>query len=143
MQIALVAMTAAFCFGAEAPKESTDRDLIQGVWVMTSLETEEVRLSGATVERYKTAFVGQEYLESSDPSVAGTFALNPTKKPKWIDIRPSYGSKKGETICAIYELDGNTLRVCYSTTSSQERPQEMPAKPGNAQALAVYKRYKP
>lgn len=144
MQIAmLLIMTAGLFVGQDGPKESTsDRELIQGIWVMTLLETEEVRLSGTTVERYKLAFVGHQYLESSTESVAGTFALDPTKKPKWINLFPSDGPKRGETLCVIYELDGDILRVCFSA-AAKERPQEMPAKPGKAQTLAVYKRCKP
>ena len=76
-----------------------------------------------------------------DDNPAGTLIIkiDPTKKLKTMDIRPE-GEK--DTILAIYELEGDTLRVCISPVG-KERPTEFASKPGTGHALVVLKRKKP
>ena len=72
---------------------------------------------------------------------AGTLIIkiDPTEKLKTMDIQPE-GEK--DTIFAIYELEGDTLRVCISPVG-KERPTEFASKPGTGHALVVLKREKP
>jgi uncharacterized protein (TIGR03067 family) len=43
---------------------------------------------------------------------AGTFDLDPTATPRVWDHRTHEGKKKGQDALGIYELDGDTLKVC-------------------------------
>jgi hypothetical protein len=45
-------------------------------------------------------------------------------------------------ILAIYEIDGDTLKVCYDL-GGKNRPTEFKTKEGTALFLATYKREKP
>ena len=72
----------------------------------------------------------------------GTVKLNPAAKPKALDITGTDGPNKGKTILAIYERNGNTLRVCYDL-GGKNRPTEFKTKEGTQLFLVTYKREKP
>ena len=72
----------------------------------------------------------------------GTCKLNPSAKPKALDITGTEGPNKGKTILAIYERDGDTLRVCYDL-SGKSRPAEFKTTAGTHLFLVEYKRQKP
>jgi uncharacterized protein (TIGR03067 family) len=72
----------------------------------------------------------------------GTVKLDPSKKPKEIDIVGTEGPNKGKTILAIYELDKDTLKVCYDL-SGKARPTEFKTKADTMQFLVTYAREKP
>jgi uncharacterized protein (TIGR03067 family) len=73
------------------------------------------------------------------PAGALTLKIDSTKKPKTMDIRPE-GER--DTILAIYELTGDTLRVCWSP-AGKERPTDFASKPGSGCSFVVLKRAKP
>jgi hypothetical protein len=56
--------------------------------------------------------------------------------------KASVRANKGKIILAIYELKGDTLRVCYDL-SGKARPSEFKAKPDTPLFLVNYKREKP
>jgi uncharacterized protein (TIGR03067 family) len=59
-----------------------------------------------------------------------------------MDITGTDGPNKGKTILAIYERDGDTLRVCYDL-SGKSRPTEFKTETGTQLFLVTYKREKP
>jgi uncharacterized protein (TIGR03067 family) len=69
----------------------------------------------------------------------GTFKLDPSAKPKAIDITGTEGPNKGKTIPAIYELTDDTLTVCYNL-GGKDRPTEFKTKAGTQLFLVTYKR---
>jgi uncharacterized protein (TIGR03067 family) len=72
----------------------------------------------------------------------GTCKLDPSAKPKALDITGTEGPNKGKTILAIYERDGDTLRVCYDL-GGKNRPTEFKTTAGSRLFLVEYKRQKP
>ena len=71
--------------------------------------------------KYKLAFAGTD---------AGTLKIDPAKKPKAMTIMGTEGPNKGKTIPAIYEIDGDTLKICYALGGAKEAPTEFkPATP--------------
>jgi uncharacterized protein (TIGR03067 family) len=70
-----------------------------------------------------------------------TLKLDPTAKPKAIDIAHTRGEMKGTTDKAIYEIDGDALKVCYPFMSD-ERPTEFAGPPDGKALLLTYKRVK-
>jgi uncharacterized protein (TIGR03067 family) len=52
-----------------------------------------------------------------------TFKVDPTKKPKTIDLRRE-SVKNGETQLGIYELDGDTLKLVLGRPNADTRPKE-------------------
>ena len=59
-------------------------------------------------------------------------------KPKALDITGTEGPNKGKKIPAIYERNGDTLRVCYDL-SGKSRPAEFKTTAGTRLFLVDYK----
>jgi uncharacterized protein (TIGR03067 family) len=72
----------------------------------------------------------------------GILKLDPSTKPKSLDITGTEGPNKGKTILAIYETSGDTLRICYDL-SGNARPAEFKTEKGTQQFLVTYDRKKP
>ena len=68
--------------------------------------------------------------------------IDTTKKPKTIDLEVTLGSHQGQVYRGIYELDGDTLRVCLAQPERAERPTEFSGRKGSNSALSEFKREK-
>ncbi|MBI1369927.1 MAG: TIGR03067 domain-containing protein [Planctomycetes bacterium] len=68
---------------------------------------------------------------------AGTFKLDPSAKVKTLDI-----TVDGTTMLAIYELDGDTLKLCIPDKPNSPRPEEFKADSGARIAVVTFKRVK-
>jgi uncharacterized protein (TIGR03067 family) len=68
--------------------------------------------------------------------------IDPTQNPKTIDIEVAAGPYKGVVYLGIYELDGDTLRICFALPDKPERPTEFWAAKGTIRALSEFKRVK-
>jgi uncharacterized protein (TIGR03067 family) len=71
----------------------------------------------------------------------GTLKLNPATDPKHYDPTIATGRLKGLTVPGIYELDGDTLRLCFPLRS-KGRPAVLASKPGSGLLFQVFKREK-
>ena len=138
----VLALVLAFSLAADGG-DAKDGDNLQGTWLPSTAELggkmfpDEVRKSIKLVvkdDKY-TVTVGKE-------ADQGTVKLNPSAKPKEMDITGTDGPNKGKTFLAIYELDGDTLRVCYDL-SGKARPTEFKTKADTQLFLVTYKREKP
>ena len=68
--------------------------------------------------------------------------LDPTKTPKEIDIEVASGEYKGVVYLGIYELEGDTLRICFAMPDRPVRPTDFSAGKGSVRALSEFKREK-
>jgi uncharacterized protein (TIGR03067 family) len=71
----------------------------------------------------------------------GTSTIDPTKKPKTIDITPSGGQDKDMTYLGIYELGENSRKVCIAPPG-RGRPKDFTSTPGNERILVTFERVK-
>ncbi len=69
--------------------------------------------------------------------------LDPSKSPKAIDTIAQDGPFKGTSNPAIYELDGDVLKICMPNEQTTERPKEFESPAGAKLGLFVLKRAKP
>jgi uncharacterized protein (TIGR03067 family) len=79
---------------------------------------------------------------TADGITSGFFRVDPTQRPRTIDVHFSDGPEKGETLRGIYELTGDTYKVCLNMVD-EPRPSELVSKPGSQQVLEVFKRETP
>ena len=85
---------------------------------------------------------GDRYeVRTKDGMDAGSLKLDETQKPKTMDATKTEGLDAGKLIKAIYEIAGDTMRVCYAFDGG-ERPTELATKDGSAWVLITYKREK-
>jgi uncharacterized protein (TIGR03067 family) len=71
-----------------------------------------------------------------------TLRIDPTTRPKSLDATTSSGPMKGEVSRAIYEVKGDTLRICWAL-SEKPRPKTFESKKDSWHVLTIYKRVKP
>jgi uncharacterized protein (TIGR03067 family) len=71
----------------------------------------------------------------------GTIKLDPAATPKAVNITYTGGLLKGYTLPAIYEVDGDNLKVCFAW-QSKERPTAFAGDPDGKTILVIYKREK-
>jgi len=136
--IAMILFTAA----ARSQDAADERKLLQGTWLPTAAEASENPFGEATLKIMKLVVEGDKYNATVGISVdLGTIRIDPAAKPKTMDIISTEGPNKGKTFLAIYELNGDTLRICYDLTG-KVRPTEFKTRKGEALFLATYKRAK-
>jgi len=137
--IGFLAVALSCVFAADLPD---DGKTIQGDWVPVSAELAGQPMPEALLKtislnmdkgKYEV-FVGQE------PD-RGTYALDSAAKPKGITVVGTEGPNKGKTFPAIYELNGDTLRICYDL-SGAKRPAEFKSVARTKLYLVSYKRKK-
>lgn len=122
---------------ADDPKTSLD-----GTWLPESAELAGKPFPEEIRKTIKLELMGDNYIATIGPTVdKGTIKRNTTAKPKQMDITGVEGPTKGKTIPAIYEHDGDTLRVCYDL-SGAKHPTEFKTMEGTVLYLVVYKRAK-
>jgi uncharacterized protein (TIGR03067 family) len=71
----------------------------------------------------------------------GTVKLDPTTTPRTIDIAFTEGEHKGKTRLGIYEIEGDTFRVCCARPGDG-RPAVFSARAGSGCTVIVYQREK-
>jgi RNA polymerase sigma-70 factor (ECF subfamily) len=116
------------------PDARTDKELLQGVWRVTSLmidgkEVPKDEMERTVVEIVFTADTALVY-NASGIKTKGSYGIHPDQKPKALDVSPP----NGKTVQLIYNLEGNSLIIAESGDS---RPRDFS---GKDTAVAVLKR---
>jgi uncharacterized protein (TIGR03067 family) len=119
-----------------------DMKLLEGNWSLHSFATNGKEVPAETIQNIKLTIKGNRYLvDFGKQKMELTFKIDPSKKPKAIDLINVKDDKKTVTL-GIYEISTDTLKMCRGTESGQDRPTEFAAKEGSKLAVAVYKRDK-
>lgn len=128
---------------ADDKKQAEEIKKMDGVWNVVSGELGGSALPEEVTKTFTLTLAGGKYkVKVGGQDDSGTCTFDPTKKPKELDIKGEEGPNKGKTIPCIYELDGDTLKVCYDL-SGKKRPSEFKTEKDTLRFLAVYKRQKP
>ncbi len=131
-----------------AAAETRDEALksLEGTWVTTGVEIGGNKVPAETIKQMPgrvTIAAGKYTLKAGERSDTGTIAVvDAGKKPKQMDIKPADGPLAGKTLAAIYEVDGETLKVCYAPPD-QARPTSFNTKDKPGYMAIEYKREKP
>jgi uncharacterized protein (TIGR03067 family) len=113
---------------------------IQGTWRPLSGEVGGERVAEETLKTVSLVIQGNQYASSASGQVEkGYLALNPAANPREIDIICVEGPNAGSTIPAIYELQGDMLRLCCALTGDK-RPTEFKSQGPAPTLLATYRR---
>ena len=142
MRFVVLTLVLSFSLAAGSD-DAKDGDSIQGAWLPSMAELAGKLFPDEVRKTIKLVVKDDKYTVTVGDEVdQGTVKLNPAAKPKEMDITGADGPNKGKTILAIYERDGDTLRVCYDL-SGKSRPTEFKTKEGGQLFLVTYKREKP
>jgi len=125
-----------------AADSSDDAKAIQGNWKPIKAELAGQPMPEAVLKsislkldngRYEV-FVGEQ------PD-RGTYTLDSATAPKGMSVSGTEGPNNGKTFPAIYELHGDTLRICYDLSGAR-RPTEFKSVAGTKLYLVTYTRNK-
>jgi RNA polymerase sigma-70 factor (ECF subfamily) len=114
---------------------------LQGAWTVASAEK-----GGNPHEK----ILGDQILFTADTftikgkgkEIKGNYHLDPTKKPKVIDLHVTEGEGEGQTAEGVYSLSGDELKLCVCEPGAKERPTEFATKEGEKSISVVLKREK-
>src|ERR1035441_1775623 len=87
-----------------------DLEMLQGTWTIVHLEMDGRKMSGGAARivvrgnRFTTIAMGAAY--------EGTVVVHQTTAPKSFELHFEQGPEKGNTNLGIYQLDGDTWRIC-------------------------------
>jgi uncharacterized protein (TIGR03067 family) len=131
------------CLAAAADEPKADQEAIQGKWVIVSFTVNGQPMAEDTYKDLRLEIKGDKYLITQGGETASrTFKLDPTRKPKAMDVTYDDGPNKGKTNHAIYALEGDILTICRHQQPAMERPKEFTAEAGSGRALIMWKRVK-
>jgi uncharacterized protein (TIGR03067 family) len=149
--ICLAALFCAVCFvpGGSSiladDKTDVEKELrkFQGVWTIESMESGGKKIPAEAMKDVTLIFEGDKYTVKNGKDViqVGTQKLDASKSPKTLDGTVTEGFGKGAVMPGIYEIDGDTLKVCFDE-AGKKRPTEFKTASGSQTTLVVYKRAK-
>jgi uncharacterized protein (TIGR03067 family) len=127
-------------------KEDVRHELqqLQGVWRIEEQEDNGVKADAAALKG-RTLFFGADALLVRDGLKIVQVAklkVNPSLTPRTVNAEVVRGKDKGEMMLGIYELKGDTLRLCLDPTGTK-RPTEYKAAADSKLLLLVCKRVPP
>ena len=145
---ALFLATVSLLVAAALPNDAATKkeiEKLQGKW-----ESETTVVKGE--KHWTTWVIDEKGISSQNNKLQGdlgftsvvkfTYKLDPTRKPKEIDLIWAEFANKGKIQLAIYELDGDTLKICESPIG-KERPKKFESKKGSGQSILTLKRLGP
>jgi uncharacterized protein (TIGR03067 family) len=117
---------------------------LQGTWKVTRMEVAGVKMPQTAYEHVTVVIDGDKlaFRDKGKTYEEIECVLDPSKKPREIDLHYVTGLKKGVVEIGIYEIDGDVLKICQSlqTGKKQKRPSEPDSPKGAPQQLMVLKR---
>ena len=134
------------CFTALSAGAADDLKLMTGSWKLTQAELAGQPLPPAVLKSVSFKMDGANYevivqTEKGPSPDKGTIKLDPTTSPKGLTVTGVEGPNAGKAFPAIYELSGDTLRICYDL-SGTKRPAEFKTAPATKLYLVTYQRMK-
>jgi uncharacterized protein (TIGR03067 family) len=141
--IGLTALVIIPARAADTEAVKTDMARLQGEWSMVSGTLDGSPIPETMLGEAKRVCKGDEITVTMGPQLImkAKITLDPAKTPKTIDFQAVDGPTQGKTHLGIYELDGDTLKSCFSAPGSA-RPSEFTSKPGDKRTLTSWKRQK-
>ena len=139
--IAAFALVLSFSSAAwSADADDKAGEAMEGTWLPSAAELAGKKFPDEVRKTIKLVVKGDSYTATVGKAVdRGTVKLKPSARPRALDITGTEGPNKGKTIRAIYERDGDTLRICYDL-SGKGRPKEFKTRADTQLFLVTYKR---
>jgi uncharacterized protein (TIGR03067 family) len=142
------------CFAGDAPRaqlepppgrEAAREDLkkMQGSWERVVMEFEGNEAPAEELKGWIANYEEDQLTLKLDNNMyrRGIVTLEPTRKPKAMNTWDQDGPFADQTVPGIYELDGDTTKVCFAEPG-EKRPTEFTTKRGTGFLYCEYKRRK-
>lgn len=144
--VALICVVWAAGFGVLADDQADvakETKKFEGTWTIASSVTDGVEIPRDQLKGFLVIYEGDKHTVKVGEQVfqVGTQKIDPSKSPKTIDMTITEGPSKGAVMLGIYEIDGDTLKVCFDP-AGKKRPTEFKSEAGSANFVNVHKRVK-
>jgi uncharacterized protein (TIGR03067 family) len=126
----LVVLLTGLAHGGDAKK---DQKALQGTWLAVKGD-----------KKAEVTFAGSKFtVKLGDELYKGTFTLDPSKKPKHIDMSVKEGPKYVDMVSVgIYKIEGTTLTWHTSEPGKEQRPDDLTTEAEGAMLLVLEKKKK-
>lgn len=121
-----------------------DRKLLEGTWRIISLEANGNKSKDEDAKKFTVVngSDGKWSLRSEGNEIMkGTNTIDPTLKPKTIEITLTEGQDKGKSFLGIYELGEKTRKLCFAPVG-KSRPIKFTSTASNEHILVTFERKK-
>lgn len=116
-----------------------EMDKLQGTWKTDSIASMGMTVTSAQFGESTLVVKDDKYVFTlSGEKEEGTLKIDPSKKPKTMDVVITGGQEKGKTQLGVYELEGDTLKVTVNMPGETDRPKEM----GKGHSTFTFKKQK-
>jgi uncharacterized protein (TIGR03067 family) len=145
----LAALILTVAGGQPARGQARDQKQLQGRWRLTAVADSEGLAQREGFVKYTLVIKGNQMareFKGRKAEKGQPFKLDPAKNPRQIDFKTRTGHKEWQDRVGIYALDGDKLRICFSTVvpvKESLRPTDFTIKPGSGRVLLVFERVKP
>jgi uncharacterized protein (TIGR03067 family) len=143
-KILCIAFIASASFTAPAASDdSADIKSLQGSWIPAKAELGAQPLPADVLKTITLTLTNNNYEVTikGEQSDYGTWTIDTSSKPKGMTIVGTKGPNTGKTFPCIYEVKGDTFRICYDL-SGAKRPTEFKTASGTKLYLVTYNRKK-
>jgi uncharacterized protein (TIGR03067 family) len=147
----LAVLAALLCLPRIALAAGPD-DEIKGKWQITAMELRGMKLPPEAIGPLKVAVLelgdGKLTIRAGERVIHdGDYKVNAKALPKTIEgnLTPNVGrgDKRPEASAGIYEVEGDTLRICFGAPGGGKPPKQFTTEgPGGGSTLLVYQRVK-
>jgi uncharacterized protein (TIGR03067 family) len=144
--LCILVLAASGGIGARAEdKADVEKELkkFQGTWTFESVETGGEVVPATEFKDVTVTFEGDKFTVKKGNEViqVGRQKLDPSRSPKTSDVTMIEGLNKGAVMLGIYEISGDTLKVCFNP-EGKKRPTEFKSASGSQTFVNVHKRVK-
>lgn len=118
-----------------------------GTWVVTGMEVAGNKIPAEAINsqgEMTFTFKGKNYEQKAGDRLVegGKQDLDPSKSPKQMDITVTDGETKGKKQLAIYEIDGDKIKICAADHDDPVRPTKFETKEGSKNMIFELKKKK-
>ena len=139
---AMLALILSAQVAADDPAKK-DFQRLQGAWKVVDAEKDGEPLDRIKGGKLIVKDVNFTINTAIGTEMKGDLRIDPSKKPKHMDFAHQEGLLRDKTWQAIYELDGDDLKICYAEADSKkERPTKFKTSKDSGFLLVVLKREK-
>ncbi|MGE0378525.1 MAG: TIGR03067 domain-containing protein [Planctomycetaceae bacterium] len=139
----LVLCGALVCMGGDilADDKESDQARMEGAWEVVELVQDGTPVPKEVFATWRVKFAGNRLtIVESQGSHAVVFKLDPSSRPKGMDSTPLDGPQKGKTLRGIYDVQGDSVKVCLPREEGAKRPTEFVSGKGSDLGLLMLKR---
>jgi len=116
-------------------------DKLEGDWTCAYAIVDGKPVPDSKIQILRLTLTGKRYTTTMGPETLfdSSYTIDPTKKPKEIEMVGTEGAMRGKSALGIYELADDKLTICYTMPGSP-RPTEFESKLGSGAYLVTWKR---